>query len=88
MRVSWTDVSGFHPFFASRLSPRVVSACWRLGVLVLVSWVSGGLDPISATLKKLVMVPWSRVARPRPPELGHITVILRSIADDFFNWIT
>ena len=86
MRVNWTDVSGFHPFLASRLSPRVVSVCWRLLVLDLVSWVSGGLDPISATLKKLVMVPWSRVAR--PPEVGHITVILRSVSDDFFSWIT
>ena len=66
-----------------------MSAFWPLEVLVVsaVSRVSG-LDSISATLKKLVMVPWSRVAIPRPPELGHITVILRSMSDDFFSWIT
>ena len=65
-----------------------MSAFWPLEVLVVsaVSRVSG-LDSISATLKKLVMVPCSLVAR--PPELGHSTVILlRSMSDDFLSWMT
>ena len=66
-----------------------MSAFWPPELLVVsaVSRVPGGLDPISATLKKLVMVPWSRVAR--PPELGHSTVILlRSMSGDFLSWMT